>query len=194
VTFAVLDAAGATVQMDTDIIPGADGVKLGTIDGSAMLSSADITFFTLQVFLTDKANLRSNRLEETFRVKPVTWTQKTAMPSPRLEFATATVNDLVYVVGGRDDTAGITPRPVVADMEIYDPANDSWTNGPSMPEGIAHSSAVAVNGRIYVIGGVPEFAPQTSAGYEFDPATQSWTTKEDRSRETYWTAVLPNVR
>jgi N-acetylneuraminic acid mutarotase len=179
VTLNIFDAAGNTLRTEMDNIPDATGVKAGTIEGLATMSTTALADFSFQVFLTDTAGLQSNRLNAAFRVKPVTWTPKAAMPSPRLEFAAAAVNDLVYVIGGRDDTVPVTPRPPTAVVEIYDPANDSWTDGPTLPEPIANAKAITVNNRIYVIGGIPELAPETRAVYEFDLATQLWTSKAD---------------
>jgi len=40
---------------------------------------------------------------------------------------------------------------------VYDPANDSWTNGASMPTGRFNVGVAVVNDMLYVIGGyVPE--------------------------------------
>jgi N-acetylneuraminic acid mutarotase len=179
VTLIILDAAGNTLRSETEIIQTADRVTEGTIEGTVTLSTTELADLGIQVYVSDSFGRPSNRLTAPFRVKPVTWTPKTAMPSPRLEFAVAAVNDLVYAIGGRDDTVLVTPRPPTVVVEVYDPVNDSWTNGPSLPEPIANASAVAINGRIYVIGGVPEFAPETRSVYEFDPTTQLWTSKAD---------------
>lgn len=179
VTLSILDAAGNTLRSQTDIIQNADRVTAGTIEGSVTLSTTELADLSIQVYVSDSFGRPSNRLTAPFRIKPVTWTPKAAMPSPRLEFAIAAVNELVYVIGGRDDTVPVTPRAPTAIVEIYDPANDSWVPGPSLPEPIASARTLAVNSRIYVIGGVPEFAPETTAVYELDTVTQLWTSKSD---------------
>ena len=46
---------------------------------------------------------------------------------------------------------------------------------PSMLRAVTNHVAVALDGKIYVIGGEEEFAPMSDAVQEYDPATQMWT-------------------
>jgi N-acetylneuraminic acid mutarotase len=61
----------------------------------------------------------------------------------------------------------------------YDPVTDGWTNCGSAcaPLSAARSAlaAAAVNGKVYVIGGVTESGDATGAVEEFDPSLNQWT-------------------
>ncbi|GAG26877.1 unnamed protein product, partial [marine sediment metagenome] len=63
-------------------------------------------------------------------------------------------------------------------MEEYDPATDTWTTKAPMPTKRATLGASAVNGIIYVIGGVSGFTVFSTVE-AYDPATDTWTTKAD---------------
>ena len=98
------------------------------------------------------------------------------MPTKRIGFSTATVSGLIYVIGGRDATAPITPKPVVSAVDVYDPATNTWTSGPSLPIPAAEQMTITSNGKIYAIGGNGEFLP-TNVVQELDTETQTWTLK-----------------
>ncbi|MDY6876162.1 MAG: kelch repeat-containing protein [Chloroflexota bacterium] len=74
------------------------------------------------------------------------------------------VNGKIYVFGGSNASGALDS------MEIYDPATDTWTSGPSMPGAKSAPSAVAVGGLIYVLAG-------DELIYCFDPSQGTWSTK-----------------
>ena len=59
-----------------------------------------------------------------------TYTQLADVPTPRTWGTCATVDNLIYVIGGYSYG---TPGGASAINEIYDPATDTWTTGTSMP-------------------------------------------------------------
>ncbi|MBC8468892.1 MAG: hypothetical protein H8D56_05425 [Planctomycetes bacterium] len=77
-----------------------------------------------------------------------TWERKTDAPTARSwQSPTAGVVDgRIYVIGG---DAG----PPDADVEEYDPATDTWTTRADMPTPRGALSTIALNDKIYVIGG-----------------------------------------
>jgi N-acetylneuraminic acid mutarotase len=97
------------------------------------------------------------------------------MLTPRLEFAAAAAGGLIYVIAGRDALAAITPKPQLATMDIYDPASDTWTQGPDLPIAVSGLMAVGIGDKIYAMGGEMATALPSKALFEFNPATQSWT-------------------
>lgn len=113
------------------------------------------------------------------------WNVRTPMPTPRYWLATAVVNGKVYAIGGSKypGTWIDGPQPVQAlnVVEEYNPATDTWITRPNMPNKRMRHSAAAVNGKIYVIGGVLNNNPgpwvATGLVEEFDPATDSWQEK-----------------
>jgi N-acetylneuraminic acid mutarotase len=107
------------------------------------------------------------------------WSTLSPMPTPRLEFATAAAGGLVYVIAGRDALAAITPKPQLATMDIYDPANDTWTQGPDLPIAVSALMAVGIDDKIYVAGGETANSMPSAALFEFDPVAQTWTQLAD---------------
>jgi len=116
-----------------------------------------------------------------------TWTQKTDMPTPRWNLATAVVDGKIYAIGGRSSEPGASSEPsavALSTVEEYDPVTDTWTRKADMPTVRSSLSASVVSGRIYAIGG------QSSEGYvslstveEYDPVTDTWTRKADMPTE-----------
>ncbi len=120
------------------------------------------------------------------------WTKKKSMPRPAHHAALAVANGKIYVCGGFVAPAK-SPLPVGAawepidDVWEYDPAADSWKALAPLPGKRGAAVAVAVGGKIYVIGGVttvegskvPFFtfmgpARDLTTNDVYDPATNKW--------------------
>ena len=71
------------------------------------------------------------------------------MPTARSYFSTSAVNGRIYAIGGVKSHES----DLVAPVEEYDPATDTWTTKADMPTARAGLATGAVNGRIYAIGG-----------------------------------------
>ncbi|MEP7235063.1 MAG: kelch repeat-containing protein [Ignavibacteriota bacterium] len=92
--------------------------------------------------------------------------------SARESFSTAQVEGKIYVIAG-GSTSGFQN-----DVLVYDPSTDVWLTQQTLgyfPRHYAHAS-VAVNGKIYVFGGVPDPVTFDDSVYIFDPLANSWTT------------------
>lgn len=102
------------------------------------------------------------------------WRTRAPMPTPRLEAGAAVVNGKVYVIGGFSGSALTT-------NEEYDPVTDTWATKASMPTSRRSPVVAAVNNKIYAIGGMSYInANQVTYSYateEYDPTTNTWTTK-----------------
>jgi len=107
------------------------------------------------------------------------WTQKEAdMPTGRWELSTCVVEGKIYAIGGASFNQ---PLPTV---EEYDPATDTWTTKKPMDTARQGLSTSVVNGKIYAIGGgdISSATVNTfSTVEEYDPVTDTWTTKTDMS-------------
>jgi N-acetylneuraminic acid mutarotase len=126
----------------------------------------------------------NNRLA---RYDPATnqWTELAAMPVARNHTASATDGQKLYIFGGRD-----APNRVAngfADVQIYDPATNTWdrngsgTGIPPLPQARGGmGKAVFLNGEFYVIGGETlTGAGATAAGVYsrvdvYNPTTRQW--------------------
>jgi len=113
-----------------------------------------------------------------------TWATKADMPTGRWELSTCVVDGKIYAIGG----AGPVYQ-ALRTVEEYDPATDTWTTKSEMPTARQGLSTSVVNGKIYAIGG----GAGSSSSYtsvktfstveEYDPATDTWTTKSEMPSE-----------
>ena len=83
------------------------------------------------------------------------------LPDPRGALGAATLDtpdgQRVYVAGGRNASS-----VVVANVDIYDPVAAAWTPGPDLPAPREAAAVVALNGRLYVIGGRDASGPAST--------------------------------
>lgn len=104
------------------------------------------------------------------------WTTKASMPTPRDWMSAATADGKIFVLGGSNNAGGI-----YSTNEMYDPSTNTWTTKASLPTPRLACGAGVVNGKIYLIGGwirpgSPPGQP-TGLNQQYDPATNSWSTK-----------------
>jgi N-acetylneuraminic acid mutarotase len=81
------------------------------------------------------------------------WIDLTPIPTPRSEIAASTTamsDGRLLVIGG--STAGVTPN---SDVLVYDPAQDTWTALPSLPERRKGAVAARIGRSIIVTTGSP---------------------------------------
>ena len=103
------------------------------------------------------------------------WTNKAPMPTPRSGLGAASINGIVYAVGGAD-AGGCNPYSTV---EAYDPVTNTWTTKAPMPTPRYSLAVVAVNQMLYAIGGggYCNNAFDRATVEAYNPATDTWTTK-----------------
>jgi len=103
------------------------------------------------------------------------WTFKTQVPTYRELFATATAQNRIYIIGGgieRDSQGNLIS---CGTNQAYDPLTNSWENKEAMPTKRIQAKAVAVDGKIYVIGGRTAGPYSTVNTTEiYDPTTDTW--------------------
>ena len=100
------------------------------------------------------------------------WRQRAAMRKRRGLGQACAVNGRVYALGGCE-----TFGTGLADVEVYDPAANTWTVGPNMPESLYDfGAAVWRDSLIFTLGGGSwcPAAPPTNAVWLFDPANSTW--------------------
>ncbi|MDD5065729.1 MAG: kelch repeat-containing protein [bacterium] len=77
-----------------------------------------------------------------------TWSYKASISSPRGELCCKTINNKIYVFGGK----GFFYSPVSIVQE-YDPENNSWKEKTPIKTDITGMSSAVFNNKIYIIGG-----------------------------------------
>ncbi|MGH8912777.1 MAG: Kelch repeat-containing protein, partial [Acidimicrobiia bacterium] len=70
------------------------------------------------------------------------------MVSPVTGAAAISWNDLLYVLGGLDSAGNSTTS-----VRIYDPATNTWSNGPQLPDARDNAGVAVLGGHLYVFGG-----------------------------------------
>ena len=119
--------------------------------------------------------------QNTFSLAPQqgkgTWRQRSDMPTARYMLSTCVVDGKIYAI------AGIREDPqfhFFANVEVYDPATDTWTRKADMPTATnLQNCASVVNGKIYAIGGNDIQGKFLSTIEEYDPEIDTWTRKAD---------------
>ncbi|WP_129338357.1 kelch repeat-containing protein [Cellulomonas endophytica] len=108
-----------------------------------------------------------------------TWQPAAPVPNPRNHVGTALLGGTVYLVGGQHGEAeGHTPQTQV---DAYDVATGTWRRVADLPVPRGHISASTFvwNGKLLVLGGSVLGAAASRTIFEYDPATNAWTTRTD---------------
>jgi hypothetical protein len=109
------------------------------------------------------------------------WALKAARPTYRTDFASATVNGLLYVIGGwglignGPGSLG-SPNETKSHVEIYDPATDRWSTGAPLPTPLNKGRACVVGDQIYVFAGWSTADLQRSI-LTYNTTSSSWSAK-----------------
>lgn len=100
------------------------------------------------------------------------WEQTADLPAGRAAHAMVALGDALYVVGG----VGAEPQSVF----VYGRALDAWRRLPTaLPTPREHLTAVALAGRLHVIGGRWSGRGNLATLEVYDPATNQWTRAAD---------------
>ncbi|MGQ0535617.1 MAG: Kelch repeat-containing protein [Methanobacteriota archaeon] len=101
---------------------------------------------------------------------PLSWRAHPDAPTPRTEVAVAVSEGRIFVLGGFGD------RPVATDLvEVFDPATDRWSAGPSYPLMIHHVALVSHEDALYAFGGyVGSMFVPTSLAFRLPAGGSAW--------------------
>lgn len=114
------------------------------------------------------------------------WQAISEQPTQRTGFATAVVEDKIYLIGGTPFQNRRGPYGL-STVEVYDPKNNSWERVADMPTPRTSTEATVINGTIYVCGGYNgidnravnlKFLDIVEA---YDPKKDTWTRKQGMS-------------
>lgn len=123
------------------------------------------------------------------------WRQGAPAPVEMHHFQAAVWNDRIYVIGALTGSMS-TGETVIDHVLVYDPATDSWSEGPELPAERQRGGGGLVlhEGVFYIVGGnrlghEAGFVPWLDA---FDPATGEWTQLPDapHARDHFHAAIL----
>lgn len=112
------------------------------------------------------------------------WVQKGTIPIEMHHTQAVCYEGIIYIVNGMTDSY---PNEVPLEhIQMYDPSNDTWAEGPEIPleRRRGSSGTVVYNGRIYTVGGIQHGHTSGHVAWfdQFDPVTGVWVELLDAPR------------
>ena len=101
------------------------------------------------------------------------WTELAPMPHARGGLAGAVIGHRFYAVGGVLEQTKRNPH-ILGALDIYDLRTNRWTSGAPMPTPRHHVAVVALDGKLYALGGRGAHDLSLPTVERFDPVTNSW--------------------
>jgi hypothetical protein len=111
------------------------------------------------------------------------WAAKPPRPTDKVAIAAATVNGLLYVIDG---TITINPNgtdygpstlETHSNLEIYDPATESWTAGAPLPITLDGGRTCVFSDQIYLFAGASGDDRSSREIFVYDTKSNTWTAK-----------------
>ncbi len=108
------------------------------------------------------------------------WSTLAPMPTARVSHAVAALDGKLFVVGGVSQCPLCLPQ--LQTIEVYDPVSNTWDLTPRalMPTGREGASAAAIDGKLYVVGGLVRDPTNqfifsvTDVVEVYDPVSNTW--------------------
>ena len=95
------------------------------------------------------------------------------------------LNGKIYVAGGY---GGLTA------FDSYDPKANRWERHANLPASRNHSALVALDGKVYLIGGTPsDAAGRSDLVWSYDPTTNRWTERAKLLQEELAARLAENT-
>lgn len=103
------------------------------------------------------------------------WVERQAMSLARGWHCMASLNHLIYAIGGSDDNEDTTERYDILQVESYDPSSGQWTRVAALLLPNSEAGLAVWAGKIYVLGGYSwESMVFSRAMQVYDPDKGSW--------------------
>ncbi len=101
------------------------------------------------------------------------------LPVPRFGAGVASIDGKLYVMGGSDDS--LVPTDTLYEYDPSRPAGSRWESKASMPTARIYLGAAALDDKVYAVGGVTEDLMDLDTLEAYDPATDSWSSRQPMS-------------
>src|SRR5947209_14178602 len=111
-----------------------------------MRRAGGVVVFTLATFLA--LNLPSMGRTDEPAWQALKWKKAASSPFPRVESPAAVVQNKLYLFGGFTKELQASSQ-----VDVYDPANDSWTRKKDMPTRLTHLNPAIDGKTIWFAGG-----------------------------------------
>ncbi|GIG64649.1 S8 family serine peptidase [Phytomonospora endophytica] len=100
------------------------------------------------------------------------WTPIAEMPTARNQPQAEYIGGKLYVAGGWLESGATATQ-----VEVYDPASDSWSTAAANPTGRAAAGHASVDGDLYLVGGcADDQCAMSDDVVSFDPGSNTWST------------------
>jgi N-acetylneuraminic acid mutarotase len=117
----------------------------------------------------------------TYVYDPATGWTSASLPTSQEFLGATALNGKIYTVGGVNFSLHNPFFSIRNDVNRYDPLTDSWSPAHVLSIARAHLAAVALNGKIYALGGLAAVGPPfritptpTNMVEVYDPTTDTW--------------------
>jgi N-acetylneuraminic acid mutarotase len=140
----------------------------GTERGSSAIAAIDGDIYLAGGLQSGAVNMVSK-----FDPQTEEWIELASAPRSFDHAAFAAIDGKLIVAGGRDTNIGA----ITADVDIYDPASDTWSSGAQMSTARGGVAGAVLGGEFYVIGGEGNSEVATGVFDDveaYDPATDTW--------------------
>ncbi|MDP4181281.1 MAG: kelch repeat-containing protein [Bacillota bacterium] len=149
----------------------ADGKPVTVKNFSLINSSGTVLANTGTLSKTADGSATTTYLDYALGTSQSTWVNKANVPIYRVNSASTSYNNLIYVAGGYDENF-VVQNTLLA----YDPANgNSWTAKANMTNSRIEAGAATLINKIYVVGGFN--SSSLNSVEQYDPSTNTWTNK-----------------
>ena len=107
---------------------------------------------------------------------PTRWFTRPALPDPRNHLGGIGLGSKLYAIGGQHDLDEDNGNETA--VHAFDLTNNTWSAVASLPKKLSHThnSTVTLNGKIVSVGGSTTNSTSVRDVYQYDPATNKWTT------------------
>jgi N-acetylneuraminic acid mutarotase len=112
---------------------------------------------------------------EVYNIKNDSWNTVAPLPQPLHHTTASNFDGKIYLIGG-------FPTPIASNwmpsnkLFIYDPVEDKWSEGKSMPTARGSTAANFINGTLYVTGGYG-LSKVLDVNEAYNPLLNEWTSK-----------------
>ncbi len=83
----------------------------------------------------------------------ISWQRLADMPLAVQEIYPAVHKGKIYVAGGLSDALEMSTQQMTAQVQVYDPASNTWSFAPALPEPRHHAYLVSVQQQLFLFGG-----------------------------------------
>jgi len=164
-------AAGAPPTPSDMVAPGWEaGVNLPTARTGIAMVADDSDGSVYVIGGVDASGLLSDTIR--YSLDGYRWEQKAGKPTAVRDAQAAEVRGEFVVPGGC-----VADGRATAEVEIYDPATDSWRSGAPLPEARCGYALAEMAGEVYLFGGRESDDPRSASDHvwRYEPKEDAWT-------------------